>query len=519
VRRLVVVVLVVAVVVSSLGFVALRLVDLLDGSPEDDPAGQADPGPPPPTESGSAEPPRRALAAYYDQELSWQACGDHECARLEVPLDYAEPRGRTIELALLRVPATGERRASLVVNPGGPGSPGTEYAAQAVNVFRPPLRQHYDVVGFDPRGTGRSAPVDCLTDAELDRYLATDPTPDTAAERADLVAGFARFGRGCVEDDAALAAHVSTIEAARDMDVLRAALGQGRLDYFGASYGTKLGATYAELFPRRVGRLVLDGAVDVSLSSRRLSLEQARGFETALRAYVTDCVENVDGCFLGDSVEGGLDRIAAFLEEVDAQPLPTSADRDLTVGLAFYGIVTPLYNRDNWYVLSAALRAGFGGEGDVLLNLADLYASRGPGGYTDNSSEAFPAISCLDDPYAVAPDQVPAQLPAFRRASPSFGDVFAWGLVGCSGQVAESTEEPVTIDGSGADPIVVIGTTRDPATPYEWAEALADQLDSGVLVSRDGDGHTGYNAGNECVDRAVEAYLLRGEVPEDGLSC
>jgi hypothetical protein len=268
-----------------------------------------------------------------------------------------------------------------------------------------------------------------------------------------------------------------------------------------------------------VGRLVLDGAVDVSLSSRRLSLGQARGFETALRAYVEDCVENVDGCFLGDSVEGGLDRIAAFLEDVDAQPLPTSGDRDLTVGLAFYGVVLPLYSRDNWYVLSAALRSGFDGEGDVLLNLADLYSSRGPDGYTDNSSEAFPAISCLDDPYAVAPGEVPAQLPAFRRASPSFGDVFAWGLLGCSGQVAESTEEPLTIDGSGADPIVVIGTTRDPATPYEWAEALADQLESGVLVSRDGDGHTGYNAGNGCVDRAVEAYLLRGDVPEDGLSC
>ena len=514
-KRLVVVLLVVAVAVSSLGFAALRLLDR-NG---DEPPSRAAPGPPPAAESGASEPPRRALAAFYDQELDWHPCGDHECARLQVPLDYAQPGGRTIELALLRVPATAERRASLVVNPGGPGAPGTEYAAAARNVFRAPLLQHHDVVGFDPRGTGASAPVDCLSDAELDRYLATDPSPDTAAERTALADGFERFGRGCVDDDAALAAHVSTIEAARDMDVLRAALGQRRLDYFGASYGTKLGATYAELFPHRVGRLVLDGAVDVSLSSRQLSLEQARGFETALRAYVADCVENVDGCFLGDSVDGGLDRIAGFLEEVDAQPLPTASGRELTVGLAFYGIVTPLYSRDNWYVLSAALRSGFAGDGDVLLNLADLYTSRGPDGYTDNSSEAFPAISCLDDPYAVPPTRVPAQLPAFRAASPSFGDVFAWGLAACSGQVAESTEEPLTIDGAGADPILVIGTTRDPATPYEWAEALADQLDSGVLVSRDGDGHTGYNAGNECVDRAVEGYLLRGEVPEDGLSC
>ena len=265
---------------------------------------------------------------------------------------------------------------------------------------------------------------------------------------------------------------------------------------------------------------MLDGAVDVSLSSRQLSLEQAQGFQTALAAYVENCVETVDDCFLGDSVDGGLQRISDFLDEVDAQPLTTTSGRDLTVGLAFYGLITPLYARENWYVLSAALRSAFDGNGDVLLSLADVYSSRGPdGSYTDNSSEAFPAISCLDDPYAVSALQVPAQLPAFERASPSFGDVFAWGLVGCSGQVARSTEAPLTIDGSGADPIVVVGTTRDPATPFAWAEALAAQLDSAVLVSRDGDGHTGYNAGNECVDRAVEDYLLDGTVPDDGLEC
>ncbi len=179
----------------------------------------------------------------------------------------------------------------------------------------------------------------------------------------------------------------------------------------------------------------------------------------------------------------------------------------------------PLYARENWFALSAALRSGFDGDGSTLLALADAYSSRGPDGYTDNSSEAFPAISCLDDPYSVPPARVPAELPAFERASPTFGDVFAWGMVGCRGQVAESTEEPLTIDGSGAPPILVVGTTRDPATPYEWAEALADQLESGVLVSRDGDGHTGYFQGNECLDRVVEAFWLRDEVPEDGLSC
>ena len=205
---------------------------------------------------------------------------------------------------------------------------------------------------------------------------------------------------------------------------------------------------------------------------------------------------------------------------MDAQPIQTSEGRQLTVGTSFYGIVAPLYVRDYWYVLSASLRAAFGGNGGGLLALADLYASRDPnGGYTDNKAEAILAINCLDDPFAIQPGRVAAELPAFREASPTFGDVFAWGLVNCRGQVAETTEDPITIDGSGAAPIVVVGTTRDPATPYEWAEALAQQLDSAVLVTRDGDGHTGYHVGNDCVDGAVEDYLLDGTVPDDGLTC
>ena len=492
--------------------VAVRVLDGSDAAP-------AGPRPAAPPEAGSDRPPRPELARFYGQRLDWQACGDHECATVTVPLDYEQPEGRTLRLALLRVPASGERVGSLVVNPGGPGVPGTDYAAAAGQVFGAPVREAYDVVGFDPRGTGSSSPVDCFSDPELDAYLAGDPSPDDAAERRDLVRSVVRFGRGCVADDAALAAHVTTVEAARDLDVLRSALGHRRLDYFGASYGTRLGATYAELFPGHVGRFVLDGAVDVSLGSREHSLGQARGFETALRAYVADCVDTTDSCFLGGSVDEGLTRITDFLARVDADPLPTGEERELTVGLAFYGLVAPLYVREYWLLLSRALQSGFDGDGAPLLQLADLYASRGPDGYTDNSVEAFLAISCLDDPSAVPPGRVEAELPAFRAASPTFGDVFAWGLVGCLGQVAEASVPPPEIDAAGAAPIVVVGTTRDPATPYAWSEALASQLESGVLVTRDGDGHTGYHAGNACVDEAVEAYLLEGAVPDDGLTC
>jgi pimeloyl-ACP methyl ester carboxylesterase len=353
------------------------------------------------TPSASPSPPSPELARFYSQELEWTECqGRFECATLQVPLDYADPDGRTIELALLRAPAveTDQRVGSLVVNPGGPGQPGTTFASQADLAFGDPLLDRFDIVGFDPRGTGDSAPVDCLGDRALDRYVAFDPDPDTATERRGFVRLSEQFARGCAQRSGKLAAHVSTIEAARDMDVLRAALGESTLRYFGASYGTELGATYAELFPDRVGRFVLDGAIDVSLDVRDLALGQAEGFETALRAYVEDCVENIDSCFLGDSVEEGLARISDFLDSVDAEPLPASSGRSLQVGNAIYGIALPLYVRDYWFLLSQALGDAFDGNGSALLQLSDLYNSRGPTGYTDNSREAFVAISCLDDP-------------------------------------------------------------------------------------------------------------------------
>jgi pimeloyl-ACP methyl ester carboxylesterase len=476
-----------------------------------------------PTPQGSPDqPPSPELARFYSQDLEWSSCeGASECATLEVPLDYDDPDGRTIELALLRRSAadSDHRIGSLVVNPGGPGQSGTTFAAQADLAFGDPVLENFDIVGFDPRGAGKSAPIDCLGDGELDELVAADPDPDTAAETRELVRLSQALVRGCVERSGALASHISTIEAARDMDVLRAALGESTLDYFGASYGTELGSTYAELFPERVGRFVLDGAIDPTLDFRQLALGQATGFETALRAYVDDCVKTQDPCFLGDSVEEGLARISDLLDQVDAKPLPTATGRQLQVGNAFYGIVLPLYVRDYWFLLTSALGDALDGDGSALLRLSDLYNSRAANGYTDNSREAFTAITCLDDPESIPPDDVPAELPDFEKASPTFGAVFAWGLVSCRGAEADSTEKPLEIDGSGAAPIVVIGTTRDPATPYEWAKSLAEQLDSGVLVSRDGDGHTGYNKGNECVDDAVHAYLLDGEVPDDGLSC
>jgi pimeloyl-ACP methyl ester carboxylesterase len=470
-------------------------------------------------EPGSEKAPQKSLKRYYGQTLAWKACGDHDCARLRVPFDYRHPNAKAITLALLRVPASGHRIGSLVVNPGGPGAAGTGYAAAGGAVFGAPLLEHYDIVGFDPRGTGHSSPVDCLSDLGLDQYVAGDPTPDNAPEERRLVAEATKFGHGCAQRSGALAAHISTLDSARDMDILRSALGQRKLDYLGASYGTKLGATYAELFPRQVGRFVLDGALDPTLTMHQLALGQAGGFQTALDAFVDNCVQTSNNCFLGSSRDAGLARIKGLFDSLDRNPLAVG-NRTLTEGNAFYGVALPLYNRDYWVLLSQALKAAFAGDGSALLRLSDAYASRNAdGSYADNSLEAFYAISCLDDPSYVTPATAEKQAAQFQKVSPTLGAAFDWSQVSCVGQVATAPEEPPTIDGAGAAPIVVVGTTRDPATPYAWAEALASQLESGVLVTRDGDGHTGYHSGNACVDRAVEGYLVNGKVPHDGLSC
>lgn len=515
--RIIVIVVVAGMLLGGLG---AAIAGLASGGSGTGSATRPPANPPTPPPAGATDPPRPALAPYYSQRLSWEPCrDDFDCSTLTVPLDYAEPAGETIDLALLRAAARDPdaRVGSLVVNPGGPGAPGTDYAA--AGQFGRRLVDRFDIVGVDPRGTGRSAPVDCLSDADLDAYLALDSTPDDPDEVEALVAGQTGLLRGCTELSGDLAGHLSTVEAARDLDVLRAALGEPGLIYFGASYGTFLGATYAELFPDRVGRLLLDGAVDPTVTGGEVALAQARGFETALRAYVADCVDGGD-CFLGAGVEDGLTRIADFLEEVDAEPLPVSDGRELTESLAFLGVITPLYVRDYWTLLDRGLQKAFDGNGSMLALLADAYASRGPeGDYLDNSAEAIAAINCLDDPSSTPAEEVLDRLPAFEEASPTLARRFAWNQLGCVGFEPRAAEPPPTIRAEGAAPIVVVGTTRDPATPYAWAVALADQLESGVLVSRDGDGHTGYGSDNACVDQAVEDYLVDGTVPLDGLSC
>lgn len=495
----------------------------LDLSPDDDPDAQPAPSlsPRPLTPGGNQPIPGANLDEFYDQTVSWEGCRSGKmCATIQVPLDYAAPGARSISLSMIKVPAgdKSQRVGSLIVNPGGPGVSGVEYAAQASLYFGTELRRAFDIVGFDPRGVGESTPVECLSDEELDAFVASDPDPDTAAERDLADQMLLDLGRGCAEEAGDLAGHVSTAEAARDIDIIRSVLGDERLSYFGASYGTFLGATYADLFPKRVGRMVLDGAVDPSLSTRETTLVQAGGFETALRAYVGHCVD-AGGCFLGQSVDAGAERIRGFLDEVESQPVETSGERPLAAGNAVLGVWMALYNEDYWTLLDAALRSAFDGDGTALLLLADAYAHRGRDGYIDNALEALYAVNCLDQDDAIPIAEVPARVDEFERVSPTFGAIFAYGLASCGEWPFQSQRVPEAIEAQGAAPIIVVGTTRDPATPLEWAESLASQLDSGVLVRRDGDGHTGYNAGNDCVDEVVESYLVSGKTPRAEVNC
>lgn len=490
--------------------------------PTPDPTGKAMPGNDP---AAAPDDVPDELSRFYDQRLEWRKCGltsNQQCSTLEVPLDYDDPEGQTLELAVLRVPAAkqGKRIGSLILNPGGPGGSGVEYASYSVTQVGAPVRARYDMVGFDPRGVGQSSPVDCVTDEQMDTFLSADASPDTAQERQELNRLSKQFAEGCERRTGELLGHVSTVEAARDMDILRGALGDPELYYLGKSYGTYLGATYAELFPHRVGRAVLDGALPPDITSDDLGIGQAKGFERALRAFMEDCVQQ-DYCPLGNSVDEAYDTFDDLMERLDASPLPGDGDRELTQSLAMSGVISPLYLKSLWGGLRTSLDQALNGNGAGLLASADTYSGRKDGRYRDNSGEAILAVNCLDRPDISSVQEALSQQDEYEAASPRFGSTILWGSLPCASWPVETTNRPHKIAASGSQPILVLGTTRDPATPYEWSERLAEQLESGILITRDGDGHTAYMDvdGSSCVNNAVDEYFLEGRTPDGDLDC
>ncbi|MER7838341.1 alpha/beta hydrolase [Streptomyces sp. NPDC096040] len=471
-----------------------------------------------------------ALAPYYDQKLSWRSCGvpGFQCATMKAPLDYAKPGAGDVRLAVARKKATGKAKplGSLLVNPGGPGGSAVDYLQQYAGIGYPSeVRARYDMIAMDPRGVARSEPVECLDGPQMDAYTETDVTPDDQRETDELVGEYKKFAEACGAHSAQLLRHVSTADSARDMDILRAVLGDQKLNYVGASYGTFLGATYAGLFPGRVGRMVLDGAMDPSLSARQMNLEQTAGFETAFQSFAKDCAKRTD-CPLG--AKGSTptqiaDNLSTFFRKLDAHPVPTGdADgRKLTESLGTTGVIAAMYDQAEWEQLREALHAAMKeNDGAGLLALSDSYYERDSDGRYSNLMFANAAVNCLDLPPAFnSPEQVEKALPEFEKASPVFGANLAWASLNCTYWPVRATGEPHRIEAKGAAPIVVVGTTRDPATPYPWAQSLAGQLTSARLLTYVGDGHTAYGRGSACIDSAINTYLLKGTPPAKGKRC
>ncbi|MBB0245760.1 alpha/beta fold hydrolase [Streptomyces alkaliphilus] len=479
------------------------------------------------------------LLPYYEQEITWRDCGvsGYQCATLNAPLDHdAVDPAEDVQLAVSRIRAVGpaeERLGALLVNPGGPGSSAVDFLQNHAGTgFPAEVRARYDIVAVDPRGTGGSEPVECLDDAAMDAFTLVDRTPDDDAEIDALTNALIDFAESCRERSGRLLEHISTTEAARDLDLVRAVLGEERLNYYGASYGTHLGAVYADLFPHRSGRLVLDAGVDPRLDTLTTDLMQAAGFEAALHEFVIDCVGHEDCPILS------IDDIADLLDALDAEPLPTGEDRPLTESLATTAIARALYSETVWPRLREALTPAVAVALDIeelrtedfdegasatpgapLLRLADEYHRRDAVGAYGTVNFAFPAIGCLDRPADLTtPEDVLAALDTFEEMAPTFGRDFAWSSLLCGVWPVEATGEPGPVRAAGADPILVIGTTRDPATPYAWSESLADQLESAVLLTLDGDGHGAYGT-DGCVDAAVNAHLIEDLQPEPGTTC
>lgn len=453
-----------------------------------------------------------AAPASGGGRLAWTPCGGgFECATLPVPRDHEVADGPRLDLALIRAPARGDRIGSLVVNPGGPGASAVDFVRAVTAALPGSLRDRFDVVGFDARGTGRSAPVDCRYD--MARYYALDATPDDAAEREILVAGTRELVAACVAANGDRLDHVSTDDTVRDLDRVRAALGDERLTYLGFSYGTVIGARYATAHPDRIRALVLDGAVDPSLSARAQQLQQAVAFERVLDRFLAWCAGNDDCAFdRAGGTAAAFDRLRA---RVDADGLPVPGGRRrLSPTEVDLGIATALYEGTAGFPrLGEALAAADRDDGGPLARLSDVYTQRSPGGGYGTIQEAFLAISCADGPAIGSLADHLALEDAARAQAPRVGVAVVNNSLPCVfWPVAEDPPAPVTAP--DAPPIVVVGTRGDPATPFAWAEALVARLGGdAVLVSAPGSQHTGFLQGSRCVDDTVVRYLLTRRAP------
>lgn len=465
-------------------------------------------------------------------DISWEDCTDNvdqavgglsrpltfECGTTRVPKDYDNPTDGEYELFLLRGVSTEQtdRIGSLVVNPGGPGASGVDTAIGLALRLPLAILDRFDIVGFDPRGVGFSTPVECIPDALKDEANAAEPTPRTPEEIDEAIDLSEEAGDGCEAKYGEELGNFNTTYTARDMDRLREALGDEQLTYLGYSYGTTLGSTYAELFPDRVRALVLDGAVDPSKDDLESSEGQAAGFEQAFDAFAGDCLSRGDDCPAGPDARN---LVYQLLEQAEASPIPSSGPggRTATDGLVFLGVLGALYSRDAWPDLARALADARGGDSLGLLRLADGYTRRQPDGSYPNLTDANVAINCADSDQTFTVAEVHGYVTEWDAAYPLFGAALASGLMTCT--LWEATRHPLPErSAAGSAPILVIGTEGDPATPYAGAVTMAGQLEAGVLLTWEGEGHTAFPK-TDCITDAVMDYLIDLVAPPDGTTC
>jgi pimeloyl-ACP methyl ester carboxylesterase len=450
--------------------------------------------------------------------LDWHDCDAGQCATLSVPVDDADPQGEQIDLALARVPAKDQSRriGSLLVNPGGPGAPGVDFVQDVAENLPAKIADRFDVVGWDPRGSGKSSPVECGD--RLDYLFAVDTAPDDATERQALDDASKKFADACQRGSGTLLSHVASIDTVHDMERIRTALGDDTLTYLGFSYGTYLGALYAQEYPDKVRALVLDGAVDPAIPASEVSLQQAKAFEASLDAFLQDCARR-NGC----AFHGGDDPAAALTklrDRVDRAGITNDPGRKLGPTELDIALSAPLYLGASGYdTLAGALSAADDGNPNPLFDLFDSYVQRDSAGRYSPEWAAFLAISCLDGPELDAATLPALQAEAARQA-PYFGaSNLGLGVPCAYWPVPPVNPSPTAVTAPTAPPIVVVGTTGDPATPVAWADGLAKELGSGRLVTVDGTAHTSSLDGNPCLDRILERYLVDDQAPAAGARC
>ena len=479
-----------------------------------------DPGLPPITEPSSTDTEAPDTTAPGQEFFNWEDFdGDStvQTGSLQVPIDYDDPSKGTFDLYVTRHAAAdpSERIGSLLVNPGGPGFGGSDFAIYADQIYSQKLLDHFDIIGWDPRGTGLSEPaIDCIDD--YDTYFAfTDITPDDDEEREQIIDLAEEFQNECATKNADILQYVGTNNSARDMDAIREALGEEKISYFGFSYGSELGATWATLFPDTVRAAVLDGAADPDADFLESGLQQTKGFEASVDTFLSRCSGNDDCAFHNDG--DAEDAFDALMQDLDDNQIPTEPGRpDLTRAVALSGVIQAMYTESLWPQLEQALADAQEGDGSGLLALYDQYYQRQPDGTYDNSLEAFQTISCMDEPERLTVEQDDATAAEYTAIAPRV----APGTTGsyfCT-FYPEAQDPRAEITGAGAGPILVVGTTGDPATPLSSTENMAKKLEDGILVVVVADQHTGYGV-NQCSYDTIDDYLVDLTVPEDGIRC